>query len=409
MRWRRNPQRVAWLILSVSLFACCVLAVMVPLGMRSYLLHATQSRPVYVTALSGTAQVYPPGPGVDDPMAVRESRGISEGSRVATDDTTRALMTVFADEQSTQVLVTVQLSENTAVTLRRIRVPRFSLSRDPFQIDLELERGRVYVTTQAAEDRSVTTRLVTEQASTVFGTGTFDLITEGEETQVRVRSGEADVMAAGRVVVANTGERVSVITGHAPELPVPAALNLVLNGTFEDRITPPWQKIQEVPSGLPPGEITVEDIGERRAVRFTRRAEDGAPNRVGLQQSLDRDVQGYDSLVLSFDLQLLYQSVPGGGYLATEYPVMVDLLYTDVYGKDLHLYLGFYYLDLPPGSTYLPPTGEKVPMGIWYNYESPNLYELLRDTRPARVNSITIYASGHDYDSLVSDVALIVR
>jgi len=101
--------------------------------------------------------------------------------------------------------------------------------------------------------------------------------------------------------------------------------------------------------------------------------------------------------------------VPGGGYLATEYPVMVDLFYTDVYGKDLHFYQGFYYQDLPEGSTYLPPTGVKVPLGIWYNYESPNLYDLLKDTRPARVNSITLYASGHDYDSLVSDAALIVR
>jgi hypothetical protein len=409
MRWRQNPQRIAWLILTVSFFSCCVATVAVPLALRSYLLHATRSKAVYVTALSGTAQVYPPGPGANDPIAVTESRAIVEGSDVVTDDTTRALMTVFADEQGKQVLVTAQLSENTAVTPRRMRIPRFSLSSDPYQIDLEMERGRVYVTTQAAENRAVAARLITPQATTTMGTGTFDIIIQGDVTQVRVRSGEAEVSAAGRAVVVNAGERVSVLAGRAPELPVPAALNLVLNGAFEGRITPPWQEIQEVPSGLPPGQVTVEDVGERRAVRFSRRAEDGAPNRVGVQQSLDRDVQGYDSLVLSFDLQLMYQSVPGGGYLATEYPVMVDLLYTDVYGKDLHLYLGFYYLDLPPGSTYLPPTGEKIPMGIWYNYESPNLYELLRDTRPARVNSITIYASGHDYDSLVSDVALIVR
>jgi hypothetical protein len=101
--------------------------------------------------------------------------------------------------------------------------------------------------------------------------------------------------------------------------------------------------------------------------------------------------------------------VPGGGYLATEYPVMVDLFYTDIYGKDLHWYQGFYYLDLPPGSAYLPPTGEKVPLGLWYTYESPNLYSLLSETRPARINSVSLYASGHDYESLVSNVALTVR
>jgi hypothetical protein len=34
---------------------------------------------------------------------------------------------------------------------------------------------------------------------------------------------------------------------------------------------------------------------------------------------------------------------------------------------------------------------------------------LLKDTRPARINKITIYAAGHDYDSRVADLALTVR
>jgi hypothetical protein len=144
-------------------------------------------------------------------------------------------------------------------------------------------------------------------------------------------------------------------------------------------------------------------------VQFSRRQEDGVPNRVGVVQTVDRDVQGYDSLAMRLDLKILYHSVPGGGEQATEYPIMVDLFYTDIYGKDLHWYQGFYQRDLPPNSPYLPPTGEKVPLGIWYTYESPNLFELLQATRPARINSVSIYASGHDYDSLVTDVALTVR
>ena len=101
--------------------------------------------------------------------------------------------------------------------------------------------------------------------------------------------------------------------------------------------------------------------------------------------------------------------MPGGGEKATEYPVMVDLFYTDIYGKDLHWYQGFYYFDPPQGSPYLEPTGERTPFGLWYTYESPNLFELLKETRPARINSVSIYAIGHDYESLVSDVALTVR
>jgi hypothetical protein len=110
--------------------------------------------------------------------------------------------------------------------------------------------------------------------------------------------------------------------------------------------------------------------------------------------------------LLRFDLKLCTRAC-GGGYLATEYPVMIDLLHG--YLRKRLTGSGFYYLDLPPGSTYLPPTGEKVPLGIWYAYESPNLYSLLSETRPARINSISLFASGHDYESLVSNVALTVR
>jgi hypothetical protein len=160
---------------------------------------------------------------------------------------------------------------------------------------------------------------------------------------------------------------------------------------------------------MEPGKVAQALDGQRNVVRFSRSLEDGAHNVVGIQQVINRDVQGYDSLALSLDLKLLSQSVPGGGYLASEYPVMVDFSYTDVYGKDLHWYQGFYYLDLPPSSTWAQPNGEKAPLGIWYSYESPNLLELLKETRPARINSVTVYASGHDYNSMVSDVALNAR
>ena len=407
MNWRQTPERVAWLILVTSFSACCVLAVAVPLGVRSYLLHATRAKTAFVTALAGTTQVYPPG--ASDPIAVTENRVVQEGSRIVTDSTTRALLTILAEGSSGQVLATVQLSQDTAIDLRRVRTPRFQWSSDPSQVVLELQRGRVLLATQDTESRDVRVQLITPQATISLGVGSLDVISLEGATQVRAQSGTAEVSAAGQRVALDSGERTRVATGKAPEPPVSAALNLVLNGTFEGQISPPWDEIVEVAPGLPPGTISKVEEGQRHAMLFSRRAEDGAPNRVGVSQTLGRDVQGYDALTLRFDLKILYQSVPGGGYLATEYPVMADIFYTDVYGKDLHWYQGFYYMDLPEGNTYLPPTGEKIPMGIWYTFESPNLFELLKDTRPARINSIELFASGHDYESLISNVALTVR
>ena len=410
MNWRQNPTRVAWLILLANFFACCVLAVAVPLGARSIVLHSTRAKTANVTATQGTVQVW--APGEKDPVAVPDRRSVVEGSAIVTDDKAKALLTLSSDTAGELLDTTIQLDPNTIVALQTARTPRFPWSNDPQTISLDLRSGRIYLTTQRGDDRDVQVQVTTPQAELTLGQGAFDILVEGDEVQVRTRSGSGHVLAQGREVTVNSGERVVVTAGQPPELPLPDTLNLVLNGRFEGRLSPPWQDhVILSQANLEPGKIALTQDGQRQAVRFSRKTEDGAPNEVGLQQDVNRDVQGYDSLVLRFDLQLLNQSVPGGGYQASEYPVMVRIDYTDVNGKDQFWVHGFYYMDLPSGVSWVPAEtrGEKIPLEVWYNYESPNLFQLLSDARPARINKITVYAAGHDYESRVADLALTVR
>jgi len=410
MNWRQNPTRVAWLILLANLFACCVLAVAVPLITRSYLLHSTRAKLANVTATQGTVQVWPANE--NDPVAVPDRRSVTEGSAIVTDDKAKALLTLSSGATSERLDTSIQLDLNTAIILQEARAPRFQWSTDPHQIGLDLREGRIYLTTQREDDRDIQTQVLTPQAKLMLNQGAFDVLVQGDQTQVRARSGSGLVQSEGRQVTVNGGERVTVKAGLPPEIPVPDMLNLVLNGDFEGRISPPWQTFTNLgQADLEPGKVTLEEVGQGQAVRFTRKTEDGAPNEVGLTQDVNRDVQGYDSLVLRFDLELLNQSVPGGGYQASEYPVMVRIDYTDVNGKDQFWVHGFYNLDLPAGVSWVPADtrGEKIPLGVWYNYESPNLFQLLKDARPAHINKITIYAAGHDYDSRVADLALTVR
>ncbi len=318
-------------------------------------------------------------------------------------------MTVSTDEAGERVLSTVQLWGDTEITLSHIRTPRFEISADPHRTDITLKRGRLFLASQRTDQRDVVIYLTTPHSQIILDPGTFDVTVLNNETQLRIRSGEAHVIAGGRQVNAGAGQRVTIAADSAPSLPVPDTVNLILNGTFERSLEPLWSQFATVKAGYEPGKVALVTEGRRTAIRFTRRTEDGVPNSVGVMQTVDRDVEGYDSLAMRLDVKLLYQSVPGGGEKATEYPVMVDLFYTDIYGKDLHWYQGFYYFDPPAGSPYLEPTGERTPFGLWYTYESPNLFELLKETRPARINSVSIYAMGHDYESLVSDVALTVR
>jgi len=73
------------------------------------------------------------------------------------------------------------------------------------------------------------------------------------------------------------------------------------------------------------------------------------------------------------DVRLLYQSLAGGGILGSEYPLMVRIDYTDVYGKDQFWVHGFYFRD--PVKGWPTINGEKIPPFVWWPYESPNLQE----------------------------------
>ena len=56
--------------------------------------------------------------------------------------------------------------------------------------------------------------------------------------------------------------------------------------------------------------------------------------------------------------------------------------------------------------------GEKIPQNTWFPFESGNLLDRLKEEGlppPAMINYLRIYASGHNYDSLVTEVRLMAR
>ncbi|MGD2207755.1 MAG: hypothetical protein PVH17_13350, partial [Anaerolineae bacterium] len=116
---------------------------------------------------------------------------------------------------------------------------------------------------------------------------------------------------------------------------------------------------------------------------------------------------------VSLDIKLNFQNLSGGGLLSSEFPVIIRLDYKDRWGNDQFWTHGFYYQNqagYPIASDpWGRPSGEKIPQGVWYPYESSNLLELLGDNRPAHMTGLTVYASGWNYDSLVSEIQLIVE
>jgi hypothetical protein len=133
---------------------------------------------------------------------------------------------------------------------------------------------------------------------------------------------------------------------------------------------------------------------------------------VGISQLLEQPVNVYDDLRIQVDTKILFQSLPGAGSLNSEFPLRVEIAYRDIYGKELTWGHGFYYREPEEGEPYPPVSnGTRVRQGQWYTYLSPNLIELLdaQGTRPAMITSIRLYASGHNYQSMASEVYLLAE
>jgi hypothetical protein len=114
-----------------------------------------------------------------------------------------------------------------------------------------------------------------------------------------------------------------------------------------------------------------------------------------------------ESLIFRFDVRLINQSLPGGGIQSSEFPMMVRIDFIDVNGTPQFWTHGFYMVD--PIENWPLRDGDKIPGLVWYAYESPDFMKSETFPRPAKVVSVRIYASGHNYRSQAADIELIAK
>jgi hypothetical protein len=406
---RSNPERLAWTVLVTAFTIFCLLAVSIPLSIRWFVLYSTKPEPARVDVLAGTGTVLVASPGGREPAAVESSRGIKEGDTIRSAQA-RAILTVEEPDEPESVLSTVQLYSETELTVLKARQPRFHQSPEPYRVGFDVRSGRVRVLNLQPLNRALEVRVRTPHGIIDLTDGSFSIEVNEDESQVTVRSGEATAQSGDRAIVVQAGERTVLRQAVPPSQPLPAVQNLLANGGFEEDLAPAWQAgtYQQL-SNVASATVEVVNVGGRRAVYFSRSAEEGVHTEAWIEQVLNKDVLDYEHVSVRLDVRLINQSLPGGGYLSSEFPLMVRLNYTDVYGKQLEWVHGFYYRDPDPNSNWPIINGEKIPAYAWYPYESPNLLELLRETRPARLNVIRIYASGWNYQSMVSEVGVIAR
>jgi hypothetical protein len=403
---RKNPERVAWTVLLLALVFFCLLAVGIPLGIRSYLLNAAEDQDTQLQVIEGTVLVQEPRQ--RDLMAVTESATLSPGDEVFTDNASSATLDLFDRSHLT-------LYGNTKVKLEQVQAPRFDVSEHLDQITLDMTGGLVRVGVALPGKRATRFEVVTPHTGLVLEEGSYRIEVSNEGTQVTVVRGQATVQGNAFRMVIPQGTRTFVdLTGEATA-PMPAARNLIVNGDFQQPLGSGWVTTTMIlePSANPPT-VQVVESGGRQSVRLVRRESDnGIHSEAAIQQKLDQDVRDFVRLEVLLDVKLDFQSLSGGGMLSSEFPVIVRLDYKDRWGNDQFWTHGFYYQNQAGYPIALDPwggpAGERIPRNVWYPYESSNLLELLGESGPVHITGLTVYASGWNYDSLVTEIQLIVE
>ena len=407
-----TPEGRAWAILLTAFAIFCVLIVAVPLSIRWYVRNATLARDsllehpidgaVYVREPRGTALI----------AITQRNEHIPEGATIATDEHLRAFLRLYDGS-------TLTLYNNTRIVLERVRTPRYVISPSANQIRIRVEHGRVAAGVASPLERALDMQVVTPHANIQLQEGNFSVVVDENETQLiirPIRPGKATVQAGNEIRQFATGRcRIAAKTGSSGEMqiegPLPPERDVMVNGNFSAMLDRGWEEPerQRQDETDPLGEIGTAPLGGKTVLVLER---EGAKTHgeISITQRIDKDIRDFTSLRLSFEVLVNHQSLPGGGYRSTEFPVMVELRYRDPMDVPRSLYWGFYYLDPGTGPEWWPTVnGIKVVQGEWYPFETDNLVRATDDTRPVYVESIRVYASGWDWDSAITNLSLLVQ
>ncbi len=425
---RKNIERTAWAILIISFLIFSALAIGIPLSVRSYLYNTVTNHTTTLTSLRGTVLAKLANESTPIPLTHGTTDQVPELAIITTDETSQAVLTFFDGS-------VVTLYNNTTLILHQARDPRFSISPQPSTIGLEVVRGRIRTTVASPTDNKIFW-VRTPHAIANLTEGSFAVEANNVKSSITSRTGTATVIAQEKTVTLSNGQLTTILVGESPIDPIASEQNLVINGSFSEKQFDGWLPQVYVPADTLSGEnkaivlktdtsvskvdpvnavtstLAIDDVGGQVVLRFHSNGSDNVHTEASIEQSINKDVQDFKSLRINAQIRIDHQSLPGGGQLGTEFPVMIQLKYRDIEGNDRTWYRGFYYEPAP--SNYIlhneiDNNNEGVVQFLWYPYESENLLDRSDAGKPAFIKSLRIYASGWIYDGMVTDIKLLAE
>jgi hypothetical protein len=181
-----------------------------------------------------------------------------------------------------------------------------------------------------------------------------------------------------------------------------------------------WGQIQhnqgQDAANTPNGQVSITDTlvagRQQHAAHFYRDSGSTDYALVSIGQQLNIDLSPYvpgGALRLSADVKLANQNPPGGGFSYVEYPIVFKLTYqnADSNGESAWEY-GYYFIPDPQHMVDIN-RGKQIDGQQWVHIEVPNLLASEQLKGMKRIVRLDVYAAGHQYDSLITNISLAAR
>lgn len=437
-----SPERIAWIVLAGAFALFCTMTLSSAFGVYHYLFRSTVPMPAVLQVSKGTVGIT----GAD----LRETveRGSEEltntQTSVSTDSLSQATIQ-FRDDAGTDneppsLLAAVTLQGNTFVTLNHARRPRFDWShQDPQRVQFSRLRGQLDVLVTGVGAHPFLMDIYTDDLNTEQGVhiqsvtnSRYRLSVSKDEVRLLNLAGEVSAFFGDHRDLRNSvkpGEELVARIGNRSIRTYDDTANLLRDGDFS--LQPPGMGPLFSPSlpfnwncgGLPeqdpPGSFSLLEVDGRVGVSLQRYNNATTHGEIACIQEFEGeglDVRNFDSLSVVTTFRLSYQSLSLCGKEGSECPLMMHIIYTaDDSSPDnrANWFRGFYYEGQASGthkktcSSCLQEHVDTNP-SVWYTFDSGNLLNLIsEDRQPAFINSIRFYASGHQFDTVVSEVMLL--
>jgi hypothetical protein len=397
-----KPETVAWAVLWTAFGVYLLLCAGTVLAVRWFIQSATVVQEGQLTVTGGTVAIRPVSQGGSDWVVAPPQTTLGEADQVRTDEGSSAFIRLPDGS-------TVSVLPGSELTLSRLRRYRFG---DPgYLLDLTIRSGRLIVGVAHPSGRPTEFRLLDGGAEIRLAEGNYAVRKEASQLDIRVRQlGNAVIRSGPYQVSLGSLQRAVVYPGRV-EGPLPPEEDLLKAGDFSQGLDDQaWQPvIEDACRAAPTVENRLEpvQVGGTGVVRFLRRNSEGTPCQMFLHQEVNRDVSDLLSLRLIIEFRINQHSLSGGGYLGSEYPVQVRMLYRGADGGERLWVRGFYIQNVEGRRT---DHGVKVDGGRWVEYsvpdaEDPSLLALAGGVRYIRW--VEVMASGHDFEAYVRKISLL--